>query len=163
MNETLDVQTMLGINAEPKRKNRWIVEWEGIDTFSYLSAARPQVTINPVEIPHMNIKRKVAGKPTWNDIAFTLIDYISPSSMQKMYEKLRTVYDPVTGTMGYPAFYQQDMSIKMTGPGGEVVEKWTVVAGWVGDLNGEELDYNAEGDFATVAGVLTYNWAILEY
>ncbi len=162
MVETLDLQSMLGIRSEPKRKFRWIMNINGIDLFFFRSAARPQVTFGETEVPYMNVTRYYAGRPTWNTLPITLIDYIAPSATQKVYEKMRLIYDPVTGTMGYPEFYQEDMTLKMVSPVGEVVEKWILKDSWLQDINGNELDYSAE-DPADIALVVRYNWAILEF
>ena len=55
--ETLDVASMLPNKFEPKRKNRWILQIEGIDAYILKTAKRPQMTIEEVEIPWMKIGR----------------------------------------------------------------------------------------------------------
>jgi len=160
--EQLDIQGMLGIKAEPKRKYRWIMNIDRIDIFMFLTAARPQVTISETVVPYMNIKRKYAGKPEWATLPITLIDYISPSATQRIWEKMRMIYDPATGLMGYPEIYQEDMTLKMLSPVGEVVEKWILKDAWFSDVNWNELDYNTE-EPANIAISISYNWAINEF
>lgn len=160
--ETMDVQTMLGIRSEPKRKNRWILEMDGVDVFTLLSAARPQVTFGEVEIPYLNLRRYYAGKATPGTMPVTLIDYIAPSASQKVTEWSRRIFDPATGTMGYPEFYQKDVTLKMLSPTGEVVEKWVLKDCWPQDINFNELDMAAD-EPANITFTLRYNFAFQEF
>jgi len=162
MVEQLDIQGLLGIRSEPKRKFRWILNIEGIDLFMLRSAARPQVTFSETLVPYLNITRKYAGRPEWATLPVTLIDYIAPSSAQKMWEKIRKIYDSATGTMGYPEFYQEDITLKMVSPVGETVEKWILKDAWFSEINFNELDMSTE-DPADISFNISYNWAILEF
>ena len=51
MAETLSVLDMLPNKFEPKRQFRWVFAIEGIDSFLMKAAARPQMSIENLEIP----------------------------------------------------------------------------------------------------------------
>ena len=163
MVEILDLQSMLGVKSEPKRKFRWILNIENIDVFMLMSAARPKVTFAQALVPYQNITRKYSGKPTWEDLPVTLVDYISPSSAQRVWEKMRLNHDPVTGTMGYPEFYQEEMTLKLLGPVGDVVEQWRLVSAWFGDIDGQDLSYEEQEGVVNISFTVIYDWAILEF
>jgi hypothetical protein len=78
----LDVNEMLFEKFEPKLKNRFILEVEGIPSFLIKSAARPNISFDEVELNHINIKKYSAGKPSFETISLTLYDPISPSGAQ---------------------------------------------------------------------------------
>ena len=52
-----DLLMKMPMPYEPKRKNRFILTFDsslGINSWFVESTARPQITINPVEIPFLN-------------------------------------------------------------------------------------------------------------
>jgi hypothetical protein len=99
MAEVLDVQQMLADSYEPKRKNRWILAINGIDSFTAKTSSRPQLTFDETTIDYINQKRYVAGKGTWAPITVTLYDPIVPSASQKVYEWVRLCWENLTGRM----------------------------------------------------------------
>ena len=59
--ETLDVTSMLPNVFEPKRKNRWVLMIEGIDSYILKTAQRPTYTTEEIELPFINSRRYLAG------------------------------------------------------------------------------------------------------
>ena len=162
MPETLDVSQLLANNFEPKRKFRWILQIDGVDAYTLKTAARPSLTFDETLIDYINAKRYLAGKQTWNPIAITTHDPISPSGAQKVMDWVRLDYEPLTGRMGYATFYKKNISLKLLDPQGTVVELWDIIGAWPQDVNFGDLDY-ATSDNVEISFTLRYDNAVLEF
>lgn len=162
MPETLETAQLLSNTYEPKRKFRWILQIEGLDAFVMKTAARPQATFEETVIDYVNTKRYVSGKMAWQPIAVTMNDPIAPSAAQKIMDWLRINYEPLTGRMGYAAFYKKDITLKLLDPQGTVVELWDLTGAWPQDVNWGELDY-ASSDNAEISFSLRFDNATLQF
>lgn len=162
LNVTGDAASMLGKRLEYKRKNRWILEIDGIDVFLCKTAGRPSITFADVTIDWINIQRKISGKGSWSDISLTLYDALAPSAAQQVMEWVRLNVDYTTGRANYTDFYKKDIVLKMLDPVGTVVERWDIIGAWPSDANFGDLDY-AAGEPCEVALTLKYDYAILQF
>ena len=70
----LDPNEIFFTPFEPKMKNRFIMEIDGIPAYLIKTMARPQVTFEAVTLDHINVKRYVKGKATWQPITVSLYD-----------------------------------------------------------------------------------------
>ncbi len=163
MAEVLDAQQMLGVNFEPNRPFRFILGIEGIDAFTVKSSGRPGVTTDEVEMGYINNTRYVAGKTKPNTIAMTIYDAIDPSAAQKIMEWVRLHYDAATGRAAYQKYYMKDITLKMLGPIGDVVQMWSIYGAFITEATPSELDYTSGGDVATWSITLRYSRAVLEF
>lgn len=162
MAETLDISQMLASAYEPKRKFRWILEIDGIDSFTATTMARPKKTFAPIEINFINQKRYLAGKGEWQTIAVTLNDPIAPSAAQKVMSWLRLVHDDPTGRMGYAEMYKKNFSLKMLDGLGNVVEKWTIVGAFPSETDFQGLDYK-DNETVTIQVTFRMDSCFLEF
>ena len=162
MAETLDVVNMLPSTFEPKRKFRWILQIEGIDAFIVKTTARPQSTIEEVEIPWINHTRYVAGKHKFAPLAVTLHDPIAPSASQQVTEWIRLHFESVSGRAGYADFYKRDIQLKMLDPVGTVVELWDIRGAFIVDANFGDLNYEGS-ELAEITLSLRYDNAVLQF
>lgn len=162
MAEVLAFDQMFYKNWEPKLSNRFILEMDGIDSYLVKTASRPSVTTEVVELDHINIKRKIKGKTTWEDMTISLYDPIVPSGAQQVMEWLRMSHEALTGRDGYAAFYKKSLNFKMLGPVGDVVELWTLKGAWVSSVNFGDMDWSGN-DPMSIEVTVTYDYAILEY
>ncbi|MFM1930529.1 MAG: Rhodothermus phage, partial [Bacteroidota bacterium] len=126
------------------------------------TASRPTFTSEIVELDHINVKRKIKGKSTWDDINITLYDPIVPSGAQQVMEWIRSSHESLTGRDGYAAFYKKDITFYLLGPVGDKVEQWTLKGAFITSANFGELDW-ASNDPLSIELTLTYDYAILEY
>jgi len=175
------------INYEPKNKMRWELIFnipallgasgntgrggsESPLVLSLLSAARPEVTFAPVEIPYRNETYKFAGKPKWSDIPVKFTDYIDINTGLSVYQWLIKVYNPNPGPnqgdMGFKREYAGDVRLNMLTPpnpeGQEgIVESWVLQGCWPSDINYDDLDY-ANSASATISMKLTFDRAFLD-
>ena len=162
MAEVLEFDKIFYKNFEPKLSNRFIMEINGIDSYLVKTASRPSVSSEVVELDHINIKRKIKGKTTWEDITISLYDPIVPSGAQQVMEWIRQSHEALTGRDGYAAFYKKDINFKMLGPVGDVVELWTLKGAFINSANFGDMDWSGN-DPVSIEVTLSYDYAILEY
>ena len=160
MGETLDVVNMLPNTFEPKRKARFILQIEGVDAFIVKTAARPQSSIEAVEVPWINHTRYVAGKHKFGPLTITLHDPIAPSGAQQMMEWIRLHFESVSGRSGYADFYKRDVQLKLLDPVGTVVELWDGKGVMITEVNFGELSYEGS-ELADISVTLQAdNWVL---
>lgn len=162
MAEILDVQSMLANTFEPKRKFRWVLAMEGIDSFLCKSAARPTVATEELEIGYINATRYLAGKYKFNEIQVTLHDAIAPSGAQQVMEWVRLAHEHVSQRAGYADFYKRDIQLKMLDPIGVVVELWDIKGAFIKEANFGELAYD-NNESADIALTIRFDLAVLQF
>jgi hypothetical protein len=162
MAEVLEFDKMFYTNFEPKMKNRYVMEIDGIPSYLVKSAARPSITFETIVLDHINIKRKLQGKGDWQDITITLYDPIVPSAAQKVMDWIRLGHESITGRRGYADFYKKDITFYLLGPVGDKIEQWTLKGAFIQQANFGELDFSSN-EVATIELTLSYDYAILEF
>ena len=162
MAKLVDANDIMFTPFEPKLKNRYIMQIDGIPAYLIKTAARPQITFEEVTLEHMNVKRYVKGKGEWQQLAITLYDPVVPSAAQAVMEWVRLSHESVTGRDGYSDFYKKDVNCKVLGPVGDVVEQWTLKGAFIQAANFNDLDF-ASSDPVDISVTLRYDYAILEF
>ena len=162
MAEVLEFNDMLYTNFEPKMKNRYIMEIDGIASYLIKTANRPSISFEVVTLDHINVKRKLKGKGEWQDIEITLFDPIVPSGAQQVMEWVRLSHESLTGRDGYADFYKKDIDIYMLGPVGDKIENWKIKGAFINNAVFNDLDW-ASNDPSDITLTLSYDYAILEY
>ena len=162
MAEVLEFNDMFYTNFEPKMKNRYIMEIDGIASYLIKTANRPSIQFEVVTLDHINVKRKLKGKGEWQDIEITLFDPIVPSGAQQVMEWVRTSHESITGRDGYADFYKKDLDIYMLGPVGDKIENWKLKGAFINNAVFNDLDW-ASNDPSEISLTLSYDYAILEY
>ncbi len=162
MPELVEATDIMFTPFEPKLKNRYIMQIDGVPAYLIKTANRPNLTFEEVTLEHMNVKRYVKGKATWESIAVTLYDPIVPSGAQSVMEWIRLSHESVTGRDGYSDFYKKDVTFQILGPVGDVVEEWTLKGTWIAAANFNDLDF-ASSDPVDIELTLRYDYAILQF
>ena len=162
MAEVLEFNDMFYTNFEPKMKNRYIMEIDGIASYLIKTANRPSIQFEVVTLDHINVKRKLKGKGEWQDIEITLFDPIVPSGAQQVMEWVRTSHESITGRDGYADFYKKDIDIYMLGPVGDKIENWKLKGAFINSAVFNDLDWSSN-DPSEITLTLSYDYAILEY
>jgi len=162
MAEILEFDKMFYTNFEPKMKNRFIMEWDGVPGYMVKAANRPSIQFEKVTLDHINVKRQLKGKGEWQDIQITLYDPIVPSAAQSVMEWVRLSHESITGRDGYADFYKKDIDLYLLGPVGDKVEQWKIKGAYINQAQFGELDFSSN-EPAMVTLTLTYDYAILEY
>jgi hypothetical protein len=162
MAEVLEFNEMFYTNFEPKMKNRFIMEIDGIPTYLIKTANRPSIQFEVVTLDHINVNRKLKGKGTWQDIEITLYDPIVPSGAQAVMEWVRLSHESITGRDGYADFYKKDIDIYMLGPVGDKIEQWKLKGAFINNAVFNDLDW-ASSDPSEISLTLSYDYAVLEF
>jgi hypothetical protein len=162
MAEILEFDKMFYTNFEPKMKNRYIMEWDGVPGYMVKAAARPSIQFEKVTLDHINIKRQLQGKGEWQDITITLYDPIVPSAAQAVMDWIRLGHESITGRRGYADFYKKDIDFYMLGPVGDKIEQWKIKGAFITNANFGDVSFDSN-EPATIELTLTYDYAILEF
>jgi len=147
---------------EPKLKNRFIMDIDGIPAYTIKTAQRPQITFEEVTLEHMNITRYVKGKGRWQQLQITLYDPIVPSAASAVIEWIRLHHESATGRDGYSDFYKKNINFQVLGPVGDIIEKWTLNGAFIADASFGDLDFSSS-DPVEITLTLRYDYAILEF
>ena len=158
----IDANQAMFTPFEPKLKNRFVMSIDGIPAYLIKTTGRPSISFDEVELNHLNVKRFVKGKATWEPVEMTLYDPVVPSAAQAVMEWVRLGHESVTGRDGYSDFYKKDVLIKVLGPVGDVVEQWTLKGAFITSANFNDLDFSSS-DPAEISVSLRYDYAILEF
>ena len=162
MAEVLEFNEMFYTNFEPKMKNRFIMNIDGIDSYLIKTANRPTISFEPVTLDHINVKRKLKGKADWQPITITLYDPIVPSGAQAVIEWIRLSHESVTGRNGYADFYKKDIVFNVLGPVGDKVEEWSLKGAYISEANFGDLSW-AEEQPVEISVTMTYDYAVLQF
>ena len=162
MAELLEPQDIMFTPFEPKLKNRFIMQIDGINAYLIKSMARPSIESEAVELNHMNVTRYVKGKSKWQPIEITLYDPIVPSASQQVIEWIRLHHESVTGRDGYADFYKKNITFNVLDPVGAVVEEWELKGAFIESANFGDLAFDSS-DPVEIALTLRYDYAILKF
>ena len=162
MAEVLEFNKMFYTEFEPKMKNRYIMELDGIQAYMIKAAARPSINFETVKLDHINTYRKIQGKGEWQDITITLYDPIVPSAAQAVMEWVRLGYESLTGRKGYADFYKKNIDFYMLGPVGDKIEQWKLKGAFIQAANFGDVSFDSN-EPATIELTLSYDYAVLEF
>lgn len=135
-------QEMFFNSFEPKMSNRFIMFMDGVPSFMVKGVARPNLTQDAKELPHINLVRYVKGRTVWGTMQFTLYDPIVPSGAQAVMEWVRLHHESVTGRDGYADFYKKDLILNMLGPVGDKVEEWVIKGAQITDVTFNDVSWD---------------------
>ena len=158
----IDANQAMFTPFEPKLKNRFVMAIDGIPAYLIKTAGRPSITFEEVELNHMNVKRFVKGKGTWEPIEITMYDPVVPSAAQAVMEWVRLSHESVTGRDGYSDFYKKDIRFNALGPVGDVVEEWICKGAYVSQANFGDFDWTSDTP-ANITITIRMDYAILNY
>ena len=158
----LDTNQMMFTAFEPKLQNRFLMDIDGIPGYLIKKVSRPNFTTNTVVLDHINIKRRIKGKASWENISCDLYDPVTPSGGQAVMEWGRLSHESVTGRDGYSDFYKKDVRIQTLGPVGDIVEEWILKGAFVESANFGEMDWSSDAP-ANININIAMDYAILNF
>lgn len=147
----------IGVIGRPditfKNKFRWTFEIQGfcnnmknrVPEHFVKVAARPNLSIEEVEINHLNAKMWIPGKGTWNTITVTYLD-VAHEEMRSLYDWLASVYnftDPVHLTQAEKRDWNATGVLNMYDGCGTLLESWILQYMFPTEMNFGELDYSS--------------------
>jgi len=158
----LDTNQMMFTAFEPKLQNRFLMDIDGIPGYLIKKVGRPNFTTNTVVLDHINIKRRIKGKASWENITCDLYDPVTPSGAQAVMEWVRLSHESVTGRDGYSDFYKKELTIQTLGPVGDVVEEWKLKGAYCSQANFGDMDWSSDTP-ANISLTIEMDYAILNY
>ena len=162
MAELLEPQDIMFTPFEPKLKNRFIMQIDGINAYLIKSMNRPSIESDEVILEHMNVTRYVKGKSRWQPLEIMLYDPVVPSAAQQVIEWIRLHHESVTGRDGYSDFYKKNITFNLLDPVGAVVEEWELKGAFITSANFGDMDFSSS-DPAEITLSLQYDYAILKF
>ena len=162
MPELLEPQDIMFTPFEPKLKNRFIMQIDGINACLIKTINRPSLESDEVILEHMNVTRYVKGKSRWQPLEITMYDPVVPSAAQQVMEWIRLSHESVTGRDGYADFYKKTITFNMLGPVGDVVEEWELQGAFIQNANFGDLAFDSS-DPVEITMTLRYDNAILKF
>ena len=158
----LETNQMMFTAFEPKLQNRFIMLIDGIPSYLIKKTQRPTIQFNNITLDHINTKRKIKGKGTWNPINMDLYDPVTPSGAQAVMEWVRLSHESVTGRDGYSDFYKKDIRFNALGPVGDVVEEWILKGAYCHAANFGDADWSSS-DPSDITLTIRMDYAILNF
>jgi hypothetical protein len=160
---------------EPKRKNRWILKFDSVPNaassndasealaIDILTASRPSVSLDPIELHRLNERFWFASKPSWEPISCMFYDFDKgvKSAAQVLYSWFTAIYNPLTGGQGYAIVYKTNATLVMLGPDGKIIEVWDLFGAFPESVNFQDLNYEGS-DAQQVEISLRYDYAVLQ-
>ncbi len=156
---------------DPKRKFRFIVEIGGFDSGQATqwwakTAAKPSFTIGAAEHKYLNHTFYYPGGTTWNDVALTLVDPVSPDVGLTLadivqlagYSPPSTQSDLATMTKGKAVSSLGTVTVTQLDGSGSPLETWTLHNAWISELKFGDLEYGSD-DLTELSVTLKYDWA----
>jgi hypothetical protein len=162
MTQIIDPNLLMFTSWEPKLKNRFTLDIDGVPTYLIKKCDRPKVTSGEVVIDHINVQRYTKGKTNWEEISIELYDPITPSGMQIALNWLRLSHESITGRDGYANFYKKDITLNIMGPIGDIVENWTIKGAWAKSIDAGDMDWSSE-EASTITLSVRYDYAVLNF
>ena len=162
MAELLTPQDIMFTPFEPKLKNRYIMDIDGINAYLIKAANRPSIESDEVVLEHMNVTRYIKGKTRWQPIEITLYDPIVPSAAQQVMEWVRLHHESVTGRDGYKDFYSKTITFNLLDPVGAVAEEWVLHGAYIQSANFGDLAFDSS-DPVEITLTLRYDYAVLNF
>ena len=162
MAELLEPQDIMFTPFEPKLKNRFIMQIDGINAYLIKSMNRPSLENDEVVLENMNVTRYVKGKSRWQPLEIMLYDPVVPSAAQQVIEWIRLHHESVTGRDGYSDFYKKNITFNLLDPVGAVVEEWELKGAYIQSANFGDMDF-ASSDPLEITLTLKYDYAILQF
>ena len=162
MAELLEPQDIMFTPFEPKLKNRFIMQIDGINAYLIKTMNRPSIESEEVMLPHLNVTRYVKGRSQWQPLDITLYDPVVPSAAQQVIEWVRLHHESVTGRDGYADFYKKDITFNLLDPVGAIIEEWELKGAYIQSANFGDLSFE-DSTPVEIALTLRYDYAILKF
>ena len=162
MAKLVDANDVMFTPFEPKLKNRFIMQIDGIPAYLIKSMNRPSIESDEVILEHMNVTRYVKGKSRWQPLEITLYDPVVPSAAQQVIEWVRLHHESVTGRDGYSDFYKKNITFNLLDPVGAVVEEWELKGAYIQSANFGDLAFDSS-DPVEITLTLKFDYEILQF
>ena len=154
---------------EPKRTFRFKVTFGGGPVWWAKDVDQPQATVGTTEHDFMIHKFYYPGKVTWNQVAMTLVDPVTPGALDQLLTILRDTGYKIPGDPRQPEAFSSiskasattslgTVQIDVLNAAGDQLHMWELNNPFVMEITPSKLDYASE-DLMTIGLTLKYDWA----
>lgn len=133
-------------NYDPILSFRYRIQFSQIQDINIYgkAATLPTADNNPLTLDYGNTQIKVKSKTKWNDVEITCYAY-EGLTMEQLWDYLNTLHQDVKlGTDKYADDYKKDIQIQLMSPADIVIGTWTLIGGFMANINFGELDWSTE-------------------
>jgi|TARA_R110000824_G_scaffold62527_13_gene165523 hypothetical protein len=176
LNPTDAVPIWSGPLREPKRKFKFVLNLNGIATYTIKTTNRPQISIGEAKHEFLVHDFYFPGRVTWNEISITLVDPIDQNNSKRLLDFIKnggyvnpSDFDPVPGGDNYQRKSLSkaamvdglgEITIDTLDSKGSVIETWTLKNPWIKSVSYADMAYSDEG-LVELTMALRYDWAVL--
>lgn len=155
-------------NVEIKRRYRWVFRilgttnsggWTPAGLLLLLSATRPNLTIEEIEMHSGQEVARFAGKSSWEVCTLTWYDAEQPDISGAVWSWISTVINIQSQGVAVPASYKKFAQLAMTNGLGVDIENWNMYGAWPTNFNGGDLNYSSN-EMATVEATMRFDRAV---
>ncbi len=127
------------------------------------SIAKPKISHEPVEVHSYNSTAYFAGKHKWESIELVVKDDLTNNVSKMVGHQLQKQLNHFEQTGFAAGINYKFVTLIETLDGGNdtVVESWTLEGCFLENVNYQELDYKAGGEYQTIAMTIRYDNATL--
>lgn len=147
---------IVGLNTAVQGSGQGTGAKDDVLTLALASFALPKVTMSPLELGYLNEKRKVAGRPTFDDLSVVFNDFVDVGIASILQKWWYLIYSPETGLMGLAAQYKKQALVKLYGPNGAFDREYELIGCWPSAFDMGEIDQLGE-DNVKITMTLTYD------
>lgn len=154
------ISKTLSSTMMPKHKHLFEITIDGVNSWQIKSGGRPSSTTNSVEIDLKNVKRKFAGKTSWNPISCEMYDFIDYSATQQLLTWATLQHNPLSGENTTPSVYKKNVTITELSNNLVPISQWILHGAWVENWDGGSLDASSD-EVQTITFSIQYDLAEL--
>lgn len=161
-------------NIEPKRKFRWVLEFNGAPKFIIKSVTKPSFQVGQSQHQFLQHTFKFPGRVTWQAINMTIVDPVTPDATVSLYEIIRSagyvVPSQVSEGEGYRTISKEKMVQSLgnrilihqisADSSNSIMETWVINNPQITSVNFDSLDYSSDESLNIQIGI-DYDWAEL--
>lgn len=154
---------------ELKRKNRWVLVVNNINSYVCKSASKPHFTLEETPHKYLGHTYYFPADLSWEELTITVVDPVDNPATKKLAEIVeRSGYHPLKNVNDY-GYISKKKAVQELGlvrimqidVDGKPVEIWTLHNPWIKNINFGELSYDDAG-FVEIEMTIRFDWATLE-
>lgn len=146
---------------DPQISFRFKIQFSSLPDIGFYGKAinLPTVDNSPITLDYGNTQFKVKGKTKWNEVELTCYAY-EKMTINQLWDYLNDLHQDIKlGEDKYSDDYKGDIQIQLMNPLDIPIGTWTLIGGFIGQINFGELDWSAE-EVVQPRITLAYDYAI---
>lgn len=137
---------------EPQRQNNALLEIHNLGvgednvTLAIESFPIPKTTLTPIELNHMNQRRKVPAGANVEDMEIVFKDFVDIHVRKVLTDWFLQTYNPATGQIGLAKNYKKRGTITLIAPNGQpnYDRQYSCIGLWISNFDPGDVDHTSE-------------------